>query len=142
MITRAQELCRKLKPVLGRKIDGLWAAYLAESDAKSKADIEQTLELLAAKHLGQGFEPDRSPYPPPSRQFAESGDVPVIVLQLCRKRKSPPKSQFPFARSSSKGNWFFGTRGFLFHRNKPTTSDNLESSHLKLVSFTKQSNAQ
>ena len=77
MITRAQELCRKLKPVLGKKIDGLWAAYLAESDAKGKADIEQTLELLAAKHLGQGYEPDRSPYPPPSRQFAESGDVPL-----------------------------------------------------------------
>ena len=52
MMTRVQELCRKLKPVLGKKIDGLWAAYLAESDAGGKADIEQTLELLAAKHLG------------------------------------------------------------------------------------------
>ena len=53
MITRIQELCRQLKPVLGTKIDRLWSAYLAESDASGKADIEQTLELLAAKHLGK-----------------------------------------------------------------------------------------
>ena len=53
MITRVQELCRQLKPVLDKKIDRLWSAYLAESDASGKADIEQTLELLAAKHLGK-----------------------------------------------------------------------------------------
>ncbi len=74
MITRAQELCRQLKPVLGSKIDRLWSVYLAESDPGGKADIEQTLELLAAKHLGKSYEPDRSPFPPPSKQFAGSGD--------------------------------------------------------------------
>jgi len=74
LITRAQELCRQLKPVLGAKIDRLWSAYLAESDPGGKADIEQTLELLAAKHLGKSYEPDRSPFPPPSKKFARSGD--------------------------------------------------------------------
>jgi energy-coupling factor transporter ATP-binding protein EcfA2 len=77
MMLRVQELCRKLQPVLGKKIDGLWAAYLAESDADGKSDIEQTLELLAAKHLGQGFQPDRSPFPPPPEEFAKRGDVPL-----------------------------------------------------------------
>ena len=77
MMLRAQELCRKLQPVLGKKIDGLWAAYLAESDPGGKADIEQTLELLAAKHLGQSYQPDRSPFPPPARTFAERGDIPL-----------------------------------------------------------------
>jgi len=75
LITRVQELCRQLKPVLGTKIDRLWSAYLAESDPGGKADIEQTLELLAAKHLGKSYEPDRSPFPPPSRKFAGSGDI-------------------------------------------------------------------
>jgi hypothetical protein len=75
VITRIQELCRQLKPVLGTKIDRMWAAYLAESDAGGKADIEQTLELLAAKHLGKSYEPDRSPFPPPSKKFASSGDI-------------------------------------------------------------------
>ena len=77
MITRIQELCRSLKPVLGRKIDGLWLAYLAESDPAGKADIEQTLELLAAKYLGRSYEPDRSPFPPPTKKFAQSGDIKV-----------------------------------------------------------------
>ena len=63
MMTRVQELCRKLQPVLGKKVDRLWAAYLSESDAAGKADIEQTMELLAAKHIGQNFQPDRSPFP-------------------------------------------------------------------------------
>jgi energy-coupling factor transporter ATP-binding protein EcfA2 len=75
MMTRVQELCRKLGPVLGKKIDGLWVAYLAESDADGKGDIEQTLELLAAKHLGQSYQPDRSPFPPPSAEFAKRGDI-------------------------------------------------------------------
>jgi hypothetical protein len=76
-MTRVQELCRNLKPVLGRKIDGLWSAYLAESDVDGKADIEQTLELLAAKHLGRNYEPDRSPFPPPAKEFARLGNIKV-----------------------------------------------------------------
>lgn len=74
---RVQELCRRLKPVLGRKVDALWAAYLADTDADGKADIEQTLELLAARHLGINYEPDRAPFPPPTRAFAEAGDVAI-----------------------------------------------------------------
>ena len=62
-MNRMQELCRQLKPVLGKKIDRLWSAYLAESDVSGKSDIEQTMELLAAKHLGTNYEPDRSPFP-------------------------------------------------------------------------------
>jgi len=76
-MSRVQELCRKLEPVLGRRINGLWHAYLAESDAAGKADIEQTLELLAAKHLGQTYQPDRSPFPPPHKSFAQSGEIGV-----------------------------------------------------------------
>ena len=76
-ISRTEELCRKLKPILGKKIDGLWRAYLAEADTRGKADIEQTLELLAAKHLGHDYQPDRRPFPPPPKPFATSGDVPL-----------------------------------------------------------------
>jgi energy-coupling factor transporter ATP-binding protein EcfA2 len=77
MMQRVQELCRRLKPVLGPKVDALWHAYLAETDAGGKADIEQTLELLSAKHLGTNYEPDRSPFPPPPRGFSVAGDVKI-----------------------------------------------------------------
>ncbi len=75
MMQRVQELCRRLKPVLGKRVDALWIAYLSDTEAGGKADIEQTLELLAAKHLGTDYQPDRSPFPPPARKFAESGDT-------------------------------------------------------------------
>jgi len=39
MMSRVQELCRKLKPVLGTKTDRLWAAYLAESENSGRAEI-------------------------------------------------------------------------------------------------------
>ena len=96
MMTRVQELCRKLKPVLGAKVGGLWRAYLAESDADGKADVEQTLELLAAKHLGQSYEPDRSPFPPPSQAFAARGDIPVGNVSY------GSRELYPFALKSAR----------------------------------------
>ena len=90
MMVRVQELCRKLKPVLGTKIDRLWLAYLAQSDADGKSDVWQTLELLAAKHLGQDYQPDRSPFPPPKRDFAESGDIELGQLTYGARRNVPP----------------------------------------------------
>lgn len=85
MLTRVQELCRKLKPVLGQRIDGLWLAYLADSDPAGRGDIEQTLELLAARHLGQDFQPDRSPFPPPPASFAGRGDVPIGAVTYANR---------------------------------------------------------
>jgi hypothetical protein len=89
LITRIQELCRNLKPVLGKKIDRLWTAYLAESEPEGKAAIEQTLELLAAKHIGKNYEPDRSPFPPPSRKFTASGDIKVGSVSYAGKELYP-----------------------------------------------------
>jgi hypothetical protein len=60
---------------MGKKIDKLWLAYLSESDADGRADIEQVLELLAAKHLGKNYEPDNSPFPPPDKKFSRDGDI-------------------------------------------------------------------
>jgi len=88
-MTRVQELGRKLKPVLGRKIDRLWSVYLSESDPGGKADIEQTLELLAAKHLGHSYQPDRAPFPPPSRAFADSGNIELGVMTYGEKNLYP-----------------------------------------------------
>jgi len=89
MMTRVQELCRKLQPVLGKKIDRLWTAYLSESDAAGKADIEQTMELLAAKHIGQNYQPDRSPFPPPDKKFAGSGDISIGTVSYGSRELYP-----------------------------------------------------
>jgi energy-coupling factor transporter ATP-binding protein EcfA2 len=89
MMTRVQELCRKLKPVMGKKVDRLWSAYLADSDADGKADIEQTLELLALKRLGVDYNIDRSPFPPPTREFAASGDLKVGTVSYADRPLYP-----------------------------------------------------
>jgi hypothetical protein len=94
VITRTEELCRKLKPVLGRKVDALWNAYISETDAEGRADVEQTLALLAAKHLGTNYEPDRSPFPPPPRAFATAGDLPLGAISYGNREL------FPFALRS------------------------------------------
>jgi len=88
-MTRVQELCRKLRPVMGKRIDRLWSAYLAESDADGKADIEQTLELLAVKHLGADYNIDRSPFPPPTKKFSGSGDINVGSISYASKQMYP-----------------------------------------------------
>jgi hypothetical protein len=89
VISRAQELCRQLKPVLGKKIGRLWSVYLAESDPAGKRDIEQTLELLAAKHLQKTYEPDHNPFPPPSKQFAQAGDIKLGHVHYAGKELYP-----------------------------------------------------
>ncbi|RKY10141.1 MAG: hypothetical protein DRP56_01590, partial [Planctomycetota bacterium] len=96
MITRIQELCRKLKPVLGTKIDRLWNVYLAESDHKGKAEIEQMLEMLAAKHLNQNYEHDRNPFPPPPAEFAKAGDLRLGTIYY------GGKEVYPFSLKSSR----------------------------------------
>ncbi len=78
-----------MKPVLGKKVDKLWSVYLAESDPAGKADIEQILELLAAKHLNQNYELDRSPFPPPSSTFAGSGDIKVGMISYAGRQMYP-----------------------------------------------------
>jgi len=96
MNLRAQDLCRRLRPLLGRRIDRLWAAYLAESDSHGRAEIEQALELLAAKHLGSSFQPDRSPFPPPTAEFAASGDIPLGAVSYA------DREMFPFSLRSGR----------------------------------------
>jgi hypothetical protein len=89
MISRPQQLCRQLKPVLGRKIDRLWQAYLAESDVKGKADIEQTLELLAAKYLKKSFEIDSNPFPPPPESFSKKGEIKLGAVSYAHQQLYP-----------------------------------------------------
>ena len=84
-----RELCRKLKPVMGKKIDRLWQAYLADSEMSGRADIENTLELLAAKHLNSNFDFDRSPFPPPPRKFALAGDIELGAISYADKKLYP-----------------------------------------------------
>jgi len=71
-----RELCRKLKPVIGKKADSLWILYLAE-DEKKKRDFASNIQLIAEKYLGK--EEKQILLTPPSEEDAfglfQLGDV-------------------------------------------------------------------
>ncbi|MFP4107155.1 MAG: ATP-binding protein, partial [Phycisphaerae bacterium] len=75
--------------MVGRKVDRIWAAYISESDPKAKASLVQALELLAVRHLDQGYQPDRSPFPPPPRELAGRGDVTLGQVTYAGKELFP-----------------------------------------------------
>ena len=49
------EICKKLKPIIGKQADCYWLAYLAE-DTDGKKEIADTLQLLAMQLLGMDYE--------------------------------------------------------------------------------------
>lgn len=86
MIERVTQLCRRLEPVLPDQAKRLWSAYQADTDPTSRARIEHLLELLAQRHLGLGHQPDRSPFVPPKKAWAQSGTLPVGEVVYAGKR--------------------------------------------------------
>lgn len=48
-----RELCRKLKPVIGKKADSLWVLYLAEDD-DGRRELASDIQLIAEKFLNKG----------------------------------------------------------------------------------------
>jgi hypothetical protein len=70
-VEHVRELCQKLKPIFGQKMQQLFAAYCAEDD-EGKKQIESYLEVLAAKHLFSGVDSIASLIPP-SKEQAEGG---------------------------------------------------------------------
>ena len=65
-----RQLCRKLRPILGDKMNQVFEGYCAE-DAEGKQQIETYLELLSAKHLPTGLDDSQPGLIPPSEQQAQ-----------------------------------------------------------------------
>jgi len=64
-----EELCRKLKPVIGRKAEALWLAYLSAEKFEEKREIEMTLNLLAARYLNERVDNKRILLTPPPKDI-------------------------------------------------------------------------
>ena len=62
------EICRKLKPVLGEQIDRLWSLYQAEKPEGRKW-IHVTLLKLMEHHLNQTYEEKKLLLPPPPKKM-------------------------------------------------------------------------
>jgi len=74
-ITKVQEMCRRLKPILGDRADTLWVAYLTE-DYEGRREIENMLEILSLQSLNQRVDIEKILLSPPPREVC-SGEYPI-----------------------------------------------------------------
>ncbi len=82
-----RQLCRKLKPVLGTRMDEVFAAYCAE-DTEGRQQLEIYIEMLCAKYLPQGLDDSEPGLIPPSRRQAE-GIYPIGQVSYSGKNLYP-----------------------------------------------------
>jgi hypothetical protein len=69
-----RDICRKLKPILGRRADALWLAYLTADTPDSKQDAESLIHLFSIRYLSQQVDDATIRLPPPS-QAAARGEL-------------------------------------------------------------------
>jgi hypothetical protein len=82
-----RQLCLRLRPILGARMDQIYTAYLAE-DADGREQIEHYLELLAAKHIPQSLGQEETELIPPSEEQAQ-GEYPIGQVLYSGKHLYP-----------------------------------------------------
>ena len=83
-----EEVCKKLRPVLGEKADSLWHMYLAE-DFKGRQELKENIEIIAEKYLSQRpLDNDQILLPPPSGKNSK-GQFLVGNVQYNRESLHP-----------------------------------------------------
>ena len=61
-----RDLCRKLKPLLGARADGLWAAYVTAETPDSKREAEALIQMFGLRYLSRSVSDQSILLPPPS----------------------------------------------------------------------------
>ncbi|MFH1367951.1 MAG: ATP-binding protein [Elusimicrobiota bacterium] len=70
-----EEICKKLKPVIGKRADILWKTYLTE-DWKGRKELEELLQVLYFKHLQKDVSNEPILLSPPDKESAK-GEFPI-----------------------------------------------------------------
>ncbi|MFH1506433.1 MAG: DUF87 domain-containing protein, partial [archaeon] len=83
-----EELCRKLKPVFGKKIDSLYMKYTLADSLEQRIEIEQMLNLLYQKYLSKSLLSETVLLEPPSEE-AMDGNFPLGVVTYAEKDLYP-----------------------------------------------------
>ncbi len=86
-VTKVQEMCRRLKPILGDRADTLWVAYLTE-DYEGRREIENMLEILSLQSLNQRVDIEKILLSPPSKEVC-SGEYPIGTVCYNEKEFYP-----------------------------------------------------
>ncbi len=85
------EVFKKLKPIMGKKINGIWKEYLL-ADANTKKMIEHELRLTLARDLDHSFEGREILLEPPPGDLAR-GEYPLGLIHYGRRAFHPSKGR-------------------------------------------------
>src|ERR1043166_8979512 len=81
-------LCKKLKPVLGKKADTLWLGYVSAETLDSKREAEAFIQIMAAMYLDKTVDAQAILLPPPS-ELAAAGEFFLGTVVYGRKELHP-----------------------------------------------------
>lgn len=73
--SNVRQLCLRLRPILGDKMDQIYETYLAE-DSEGRSQIEHYIELLTARYIPHRLGQDEAELIPPSEEQAR-GEYPL-----------------------------------------------------------------
>ncbi|MBU4501583.1 MAG: DUF87 domain-containing protein [Nanoarchaeota archaeon] len=85
-----ETICKKLRPVLGKKIEQIYLKYRMSDSMEEKREIEQALNAMYHNHLNEGFLNDKILLEPPTEAVMQ-GDYPLGMISYA------DKEIFPFA---------------------------------------------
>jgi Helicase HerA, central domain/Bacterial protein of unknown function (DUF853) len=83
-----KNLCKKLKPVLGKRADALWTTYVTAETPYSKQEAEALIHLLATQCLSASVGDEPILLPPPSPEAA-AGEFLLGNIHYGRMPPSP-----------------------------------------------------
>ncbi len=79
-----QDICKRLKPLIGNRADRLWHVFITSDAAAQKAEMAAVIQQLGLKHLGRDVDGREIFLPPPSEMNC-IGDFPLGVVHYGNK---------------------------------------------------------
>ena len=73
MTYEIEQLCKQLRPILGKKADKLWRLYTTSENHVRRAEMAAIIQQLGLKHLGSDIS-ERSIHLPPASASDSAGD--------------------------------------------------------------------
>lgn len=92
--SQIRDICRKLKPVLGKKADTLWLAYITAETPQARQEAEVFIQMCGIRHLTRKVDDQHIFLPPPAPEAAAGefllgfvfyGDRQEAALHLTRE---------------------------------------------------------
>lgn len=83
-----EDICKKLRPVFGAKIEELYLNYRMADSREAKAEIEQALSALYHKYLNESLLSDKILLEPPKEEVV-SGAYPLSYVSYSDKKLYP-----------------------------------------------------